>query len=386
MDGLVQVLTGLIIPLIFVLLLISAAVKVVQEYERGVIFRLGRLVGAKGPGLFFIIPVVDRMVKVDLRVVVLDIPSQDCITNDNVTVKVNAVAYYRVIDPELAVVAIEDYRRATWQLAQTSLRNVIGQSQLDELLAHREKINEELATIIDEQTEPWGVKVSIVEVKDVELPQSMQRAMARQAEAEREKRERFYKEMSEQQKVEFINGEIVMQSPAKLRHTIASKNLLMLLDVYVQKHGLGFVGHEKMLITLTRTDYEPDICYFGPEKARTFTPDQIKFPSPDFVVEVLSPHSGVGPYGTAPTTEANDLGVKFVDYAAHGVAEYWLVDPDAEMIEQYLLEGEAYQLHVKTDTGTVRSVAVAGFAVPVRAVFDEAAKLAAVQAILDADA
>jgi regulator of protease activity HflC (stomatin/prohibitin superfamily) len=128
------------------------------------------------------------MVKVDLRVVALDIPSQDCITNDNVTVKVNAVAYYRVVDPERAVVAVEDFRRATWQIAQTSLRNVIGQSELDELLGHREKINDQLQTIIDEQTEPWGVKVSVVEVKDVELPQSMQRAMARQAEAEREKR------------------------------------------------------------------------------------------------------------------------------------------------------------------------------------------------------
>jgi regulator of protease activity HflC (stomatin/prohibitin superfamily) len=187
-EGLFELLSVFVIPLIFVLLLISAAIKVVQEYERGVIFRLGRLVGAKGPGLFFIIPIVDRMVKVDLRVITLDIPSQDCITNDNVTVKVNAVAYYRVVDPERAVVAVEDFRRATWQIAQTSLRNVIGQSQLDELLAHREKINEELQTIIDEQTEPWGVKVSIVEVKDVELPQTMQRAMARQAEAEREKR------------------------------------------------------------------------------------------------------------------------------------------------------------------------------------------------------
>jgi len=150
MEGLVELLSVLVIPIIFVLVLISAAVKVVQEYERGVIFRLGRLVGAKGPGLFFIIPIVDRMVKVDLRVVTLDIPAQDCITNDNVTVKVNAVAYYRVVDPELAVVAVEDFRRATWQIAQTSLRNVIGQSELDEMLAHREKINEQLQTIIDE--------------------------------------------------------------------------------------------------------------------------------------------------------------------------------------------------------------------------------------------
>jgi regulator of protease activity HflC (stomatin/prohibitin superfamily) len=174
--------------ILFLIVIAAAAIKIVQEYERGVIFRLGRLIGAKGPGLFLIIPFIDRMVKVDLRVVTLDIPAQECITHDNVTVKVNAVAYFRVVDPNSAIVQVEDYRRATWQIAQTSLRNVIGQSELDELLAHREKINNQLQKIIDEQTEPWGVKVSIVEVKDVELPQTMQRAMAKQAEAEREKR------------------------------------------------------------------------------------------------------------------------------------------------------------------------------------------------------
>jgi regulator of protease activity HflC (stomatin/prohibitin superfamily) len=169
-------------------LLITAAIKIVKEYERGVIFRLGRLIGAKGPGLFVIIPLVDRMIKVDLRTITLDIPAQEAITKDNVTVKVNAVAYFRVVDPSRSVVAIEDYRRATWQIAQTSLRSVLGQSDLDELLIHREEINQKLQRIIDEQTEPWGVKVSIVEVKDVELPDTMKRAMARQAEAEREKR------------------------------------------------------------------------------------------------------------------------------------------------------------------------------------------------------
>jgi regulator of protease activity HflC (stomatin/prohibitin superfamily) len=168
--------------------LLASAVRVVQEYERGVIFRLGRLVGAKGPGLFFLIPIIDRMVKTDLRIVTLDVPTQEAITNDNVTVKVNAVAYFRIIDPERSVVQVEDYRRATWQIAQTSLRSVIGEAELDELLAHRERINEKLANIIDEQTEPWGIKVSLVEIKDVELPPTMQRAMARQAEAEREKR------------------------------------------------------------------------------------------------------------------------------------------------------------------------------------------------------
>ena len=170
------------------LVLIFASVRVVQEYERGVIFRLGRVMGAKGPGLFFIIPIVDKMIKVDLRTVTLDVPSQEAITSDNVTVKVNAVVYFRVIDPVDSVIQIEDYRRATWQIAQTSLRNVIGQSQLDHLLQDREEINERLQTIIDEATEPWGIKVSIVEVKDVELDQTMVRAMAREAEAERERR------------------------------------------------------------------------------------------------------------------------------------------------------------------------------------------------------
>lgn len=181
-------LTFLGVVVLALLILASAAIKIVQEYERGVIFRLGRLIGAKGPGLFLIIPIVDRMMKVDLRVVTMDIPVQEAITRDNVTVKVNAVVYFRVIDPSASIVRVEDYRRATWQLAQTSLRNVIGQSELDELLAHRERINTKLQQIIDEQTEPWGIKVSLVEVKDVELPPTMQRAMARQAEAEREKR------------------------------------------------------------------------------------------------------------------------------------------------------------------------------------------------------
>ncbi len=189
MDGIF----GTILPLVcfgglFLLSIGWSAVKIVNEWERGVILRLGRLVGAKGPGLFFIIPIVDRMIKVDLRVVTLDIPSQEAITKDNVTIKVNAVAYFRVVDPAAAITQVEDYRRATWQIAQTSLRSVLGQVELDELLAQREKINAELQHIIDEQTEPWGIKVSIVEVKDVELPETMKRAMARQAEAERERR------------------------------------------------------------------------------------------------------------------------------------------------------------------------------------------------------
>ncbi len=171
-----------------VLVIIVAAVKIVAEYERGVIFRLGRLIGAKGPGLFLIIPFIDRMVKVDLRIVTMDVPAQDVITKDNVTVRVNAVVYFRVVDPEASVVKVLDHIRATSQISQTTLRNVLGQSELDELLAQREKLNQTLQGIIDEHTDPWGVKVSTVEIKDVELPETMRRSMAAQAEAERERR------------------------------------------------------------------------------------------------------------------------------------------------------------------------------------------------------
>lgn len=176
------------ILIVFLLLVLFASIKVVQEYERGVVFRLGRLAGVRGPGLILLIPFLERMQKVDLRTVTMDIPAQEVITKDNVTIRVNAVAYFRVLNPDAAVVNVADYIRATSQIAQTTLRSVLGQSSMDDLLAEREKINQELAQIIDDQTEPWGIKVSIVEVKDVELPQSMQRAMARQAEAEREKR------------------------------------------------------------------------------------------------------------------------------------------------------------------------------------------------------
>ena len=164
------------------------AIRIVQEYERGVIFRLGRLVGARGPGLFFILPFVERLVTVDLRIVTMDVPRQDVITRDNVTVKVDAVVYFRVTDPENSVVKVTDYIRATSLVAQTTLRSVLGQSDMDELLSKRDELNQKLQQIIDEATEPWGVKVTIVEVRDVGLPAEMIRAMARQAEAERERR------------------------------------------------------------------------------------------------------------------------------------------------------------------------------------------------------
>lgn len=173
----------------FVLAVFAASVRVLREYERGVVFRLGRLLGnPKGPGLFLLIPVVDKMVRVDLRTVTLVVPPQDVITKDNVPARVNAVAYFRVVDPTAAIVQVADYALATLQIAQTTLRSVLGQHALDELLSERDKINQILQQIIDEQTAPWGVKVSVVEVRDVEIPSGMQRAMARQAEAERERR------------------------------------------------------------------------------------------------------------------------------------------------------------------------------------------------------
>jgi regulator of protease activity HflC (stomatin/prohibitin superfamily) len=174
--------------IIFVIILAAAAIKILREYERGVIFRLGRLIGAKGPGIIFIIPGVDKLLRISLRTVALEIPPQDVITRDNISLKVNAVVYFRVVDPNKAVVEIENYLYGTSQLAQTTLRSVIGQSQLDELLSERDKINLQLQDMLDKQTEPWGIKVSLVETKQVDLDTEMQRAIARQAEAERERR------------------------------------------------------------------------------------------------------------------------------------------------------------------------------------------------------
>jgi regulator of protease activity HflC (stomatin/prohibitin superfamily) len=185
--GLAAILVAIVA--IFVVAVLVSAVKVVKEYERGVIFRLGRVQGGpKGPGLFLLWPLVDRMVKIDLRTVTMDVPPQDVITRDNVPARVNAVVYFRVVDPNKSVIEVENHVLATSQISQTTLRSVLGQKDLDDLLTNREAINEELQSIIDEQTDPWGVKVSVVEVKDVEIPQQMQRAMARQAESERERR------------------------------------------------------------------------------------------------------------------------------------------------------------------------------------------------------
>jgi regulator of protease activity HflC (stomatin/prohibitin superfamily) len=181
-------LIGIVLAVGVAMALLIAAIRIAKEYERGVIFRLGRVIGAKGPGLFFIIPIIDRMVRVTLRTTTMDIPPQDIITRDNVTVRVNAVAYFNVIDPVKSVIAIEDYIFGTGQVAQTTLRSIIGQADLDDLLIKRDDINQRLQRIIDQLTDPWGVKVTLVEVKDVELPDAMRRAMARQAESERERR------------------------------------------------------------------------------------------------------------------------------------------------------------------------------------------------------
>jgi regulator of protease activity HflC (stomatin/prohibitin superfamily) len=179
---------GIVFLIIFLIILAASAIKILREYERGVIFRLGRLIGAKGPGIIFIIPGVDKLMRISLRLVTMDVPSQDVITRDNVSIKVNAVVYFRVVDPNKAVVEVENYLYATSQLAQTTLRSVVGQMELDELLAHREKINMQLQDILDKHTDPWGIKVSLVETKQVDLPEEMRRAIARQAEAERERR------------------------------------------------------------------------------------------------------------------------------------------------------------------------------------------------------
>jgi regulator of protease activity HflC (stomatin/prohibitin superfamily) len=199
------------ILLFLIVLFLFSAIKVAREYERGIIFRLGRLLPApKGPGLFILIPVVDRMVKVDLRTITLTVPPQEVITKDNVPVRVNAVAYFRIVDPKAAIVQIENFMVATSQIAQTTLRSVLGQHVLDELLSEREKINSILQGIIDESTAPWGIKVSIVEVKDVEIPSGMQRAMARQAEAERERRAKIINSEGEYQAAERLKDAAVV--------------------------------------------------------------------------------------------------------------------------------------------------------------------------------
>jgi regulator of protease activity HflC (stomatin/prohibitin superfamily) len=228
-------LTIVAIVVIILLMLLFSAIRVVQEYERGVIFVLGKLIGAKGPGIFLVPPFVTRMIKVDLRVVTLTVPPQEVISRDNVTIKVTAVVYFYVVDPVAAVVNVMNYMQATTQIGQTTLRNVLGQSDLDELLSQRNKINRELQTIIDEHTERWGVKVTAVEIKDVELPSTMQRAMAKQAEAEREKRAKIIHAQGELQASAQLAqaAQVIGSQPA----TLQLRYLQTLTEIAVEKNS-----------------------------------------------------------------------------------------------------------------------------------------------------
>jgi regulator of protease activity HflC (stomatin/prohibitin superfamily) len=218
----------------FAAVMLAAAIRILREYERGVVFRLGRLLGAKGPGLILLIPVIDRMVRVDLRTVTLNIPPQEIITHDNVPARVNAVAYFRVIDPINSVIAVERFLEATSEISQTTLRSVLGRADLDTLLAERERLNENLQQVIDEQTEPWGVKVSVVEIKDVEIPKDMQRAMARQAEAERNRRARVINAEAEFQAAERLHDASVIIS--RLPTTLQLRYLQTLTEIGVNQN------------------------------------------------------------------------------------------------------------------------------------------------------
>ncbi len=250
------------ILIIIVVFFLMSAIRVLREYERGVIFRLGRVIGAKGPGLIILIPMIDRMVKISLRIVAMDVPPQDIITRDNVSIKVNAVVYFRVMDPEKSVVEVEDFLYATSQFAQTTLRSILGQSELDELLSAREKINREIQIILDKHTDPWGIKVSNVEVKHIDLPQEMQRAMAKQAEAERERRSKV------------INAEGEFQAAQKLQEAakIISKYPIALQLRFLQT--LTEVASENNSTTIFPIPidlFKPFIDAVSPSSAKTVT-------------------------------------------------------------------------------------------------------------------
>jgi regulator of protease activity HflC (stomatin/prohibitin superfamily) len=251
----------LIVLIIFGLIALGASVRVLREYERGVIFRLGRLIAQKGPGLILLIPLIDRMVKVDLRTVTLNIPPQEVITRDNVPAGVNAVAYFRVIDSTKAIVEVENFLLATSQIAQTSLRSVLGKADFDQLLSERERLNEELQKIIDESTEPWGVKVTAVEIKDVEIPEQMQRAIARQAEAERERRAKIINSEGEYQAAQKLTdaADIISTNPASLQ----LRYLQTLLEI-------GTNQNTTVVFPLPMDVLEP---FIGPVKPRSERPE-----------------------------------------------------------------------------------------------------------------
>ncbi len=253
---------GVVALLVFILL--AAAIRIVQEYERGVIFRLGRVMGAKGPGLFFIIPIIDRMVKVNLQIVTLDVPPQDIITRDNVTLRVNAVCYFQVFQPVKAVVEIQNYLFATSQIAQTTLRSVLSKVDLDQILGERDRLNADLQRIIDDLTDPWGIKVALVEIKDVDLPSEMQRAMARQAEAERERRAKIINA-----EAEFQAAERLAEAAAVIaRHPIAYqlRFLQTVVEVSSEKNSTLVVPIPIELLKPFQAAFGEDASAFSPEE------------------------------------------------------------------------------------------------------------------------
>jgi regulator of protease activity HflC (stomatin/prohibitin superfamily) len=274
----------LVVLAFFALIAVGSSVRVLREYERGVIFRLGRLIAQKGPGLILLIPAVDRMVKVDLRTVTLNIPPQEVITRDNVPASVNAVAYFRVMDPRKAIVEVENYLLATSQISQTALRSVLGKAEFDQLLSERERLNEELQGIIDESTEPWGVKVTAVEIKDVEIPEQMQRAIARQAEAERERRAKIINSEGEFQAAQKLTdaADIISTNPASLQ----LRYLQTLLEI-------GSTNNTTVVFPLPMDIIEPFLGRAdhkaGGSKAKPPTPPAPPAPPPPEIPDDLPP-------------------------------------------------------------------------------------------------
>lgn len=286
---------AVVVVAIFVVSVLISAIKVVKEYERGVIFRLGRLVGARGPGWFFLIPLVERMQKVDLRIITMDVPAQEVITKDNVTVKVNAVLYFKVEDPQAVVVRVVDFARATSQIAQTTMRNVVGQSELDEILAERERINLRLQQIIDEATEPWGVQVTAVLLKDIELPQGMQRAMAKQAEAERERRAKIINADGEFQAAERLAdaGKVLAEVPT----TMQLRFLQTLGEIATERNStIVFPVPIDLLSTFVSAARESDAGQ------RQVTPRTIPVNGPETPMGQLPAHADVTSHIPAPRT------------------------------------------------------------------------------------
>jgi regulator of protease activity HflC (stomatin/prohibitin superfamily) len=304
---------------LFVIFLLGSAVRIVNEYERGVIFRLGRVQGtAKGPGLFFLIPIVDRMVKIDLRTVTMDVPPQDLITRDNVPAKVNAVVYFRVIDPNKSVIEVENYVLATSQISQTTLRSVLGQKDLDDMLTDRESINEELQTIIDQQTDPWGVKVSVVEVKDVEIPQGMQRSMAGQAQAERERRAKIISAEGEYQASQRLHDAAErLESPTALQLRLfqtlteisSENNSTVILPVpidlfrpYLGGSNGSSEGQARLAQAARRSSREEE------EAERLYEEAVGQASSEQQAVQGLDPEGGADGHTPAPIEDATKLG------------------------------------------------------------------------------